>query len=227
MFRKLANYSICDISDGLVKYGEKDGGFIPNLIQQSTTDTVIGKAYTVLYAPVSDPRPEIKEGYIDTVPKDSMLILGLPKEYQMINYPFVKINNALYGGLMSTRAQYLECQGSIILGRIRDPQEHKDLKYPVWSYGIGSTSPLILKVVGINVPLEVKIADVEGERIITINPQDIIMGDPSGIVKVNPDMVDKLLDYVPKRVDADGKVAQDIKNGRPAKEAQKYWRSRI
>ena len=39
--------------------------------------------------------------------------------------------NACYGGLMSNRAKYLGAVGTVIDGRLRDLQEHRDLEYPV------------------------------------------------------------------------------------------------
>lgn len=230
---KLINYGICDISDGLVKLGFKDGGYIPNLtLQSSINSVIIGSVYTVLYAAKDDPRPEVNHSYIDSLPKDKVLMIGLSPDLQMINAPFTKVANALYGGLMSTRAKYLQAKGSVIMGRIRDVQEHENLDYPVWSYGIGSTAPTpYLKVVGINVPLEVVLPSPKygdhGNITKVIQPDDIVMGDRSGVVTFPLGVVDQLVDYVPKRVEADSNVASDIQKGTPAKEAQKYWRLRI
>ena len=39
--------------------------------------------------------------------------------------------NACYGGLMSKRANHLGAAGTVIDGRLRDLQEHRDLEYPV------------------------------------------------------------------------------------------------
>lgn len=39
--------------------------------------------------------------------------------------------NACYGGLMSNRAKYLGAVGTVIDGRLRDLQEHRDLEFPV------------------------------------------------------------------------------------------------
>ena len=139
-----------------------------------------------MYAPKSDPRPAVKEAYIDQVPEDAMVVIGLPLELQTTNAPYVTVNNALYGGLMSTRAQYRQANGSVILGRIRDLDEHNDLKYPVWSYGVGTSAPgPLVKVVGINVPLEVKVASIDKpEDVLTINPGDYIVADKNGVVKL-------------------------------------------
>jgi regulator of RNase E activity RraA len=42
-----------------------------------------------------------------------------------------KIPNAVYGGLMSTRAQASKAVGSVVDGRFRDLQEHRALNFPV------------------------------------------------------------------------------------------------
>lgn len=229
----LSKFTACDVSDALVQFGVKNGGFIPNLVQRSGSGTVVGRAYTVLYAPKSDPRPAVKQLYIDQIEKDAVLVMGLPLEQQLTSAPYVTVNNALYGGLMSTRAKYLEAAGSVVLGRIRDLAEHRDLKYGVWSYGVGLTAPgPVVKVVGINVPIQVA---VEGETL-EILPSDYIVADENGVVRLpvghtkGPELeisVDKVLEYIPKRVHADTNVSEDIKKGRPAAEAQKYWRSKI
>ena len=58
---------------------------------------------------------------IDFVPSGSIIFISAPP----------KIVNAVYGGLMSTRARYLNAAGTIVDGRIRDLQEHRELNYPV------------------------------------------------------------------------------------------------
>lgn len=243
----LAKYTPCDTSDALVKFGIANGGYIPNLTIRSPaevakqTKTVVGRAYTVLYAPKSDPRPAVKESYIDNIPEGSVLVLGLPPAQQLTAAPYVTVNNALYGGLMSTRAHYRKAQGSVVLGRIRDLDEHNDLGYHVWSYGVGSTAPgPVVKVVGINVPIEIKVMATEGlePEIITIQPEDYIIADKNGVVRLPLEKhqgdskeagvdLDAVLDYIPKRVGADTHVSEDIKQGKPAAEAQKFWRSKI
>lgn len=58
---------------------------------------------------------------IDTVPAGAVLFISAPN----------KMINACYGGLMSTRAQHVGAAGTIIDGRLRDLQEHRDLDFPV------------------------------------------------------------------------------------------------
>ncbi|CEP23061.1 unnamed protein product [Cyberlindnera jadinii] len=226
----LEKFTPCDVSDALVKFGHPTGGFIPNLKRFSKNaqgSSAVGKAYTVLYAPKSDPRPEVKDKYIDILPKDSIVVIALSKELQSAHAPYVKLNNAVYGGLMSTRAQYLGAKGSVIFARIRDVDEHRDLGYPVFAYGLGTAAPgPVVKVVGINVPVEVTVGEGQYE---TINPEDILIADENGVVKVPKDeqLIEKITEYIPKRVEADQLVAEDIKRGEEAAKAQKLRRANL
>lgn len=238
---KLAKFTPCDVSDALVKFGLKNGGYLPNLVKRSALDRArssVGPAYTVLYAPIDDPRPAVKQSYIDEVPESSFVVIGLPEQQQLPYAPYVTVNNALYGGLMLTRASYKKAAGTVVFGRIRDIDEHRALSYPVWLYGVGSAAPgPVVKVVGINVPLRVKVVGVNGAtESLDINPGDYIIADENGVVRLpkehdsGPEAqidVEKVLEYIPKRVEADSNVAEDIKKGRPAAEAQKYWRNKL
>lgn len=58
---------------------------------------------------------------IDTVPSDSIVFISAPAGQV----------NGVYGGLMSLRAQWLGAKGTVVDGRVRDLQEHRDLNYPV------------------------------------------------------------------------------------------------
>lgn len=42
---------------------------------------------------------------------------------------------------MSTRAKYSGAEGTVVDGRIRDLQEHRDLNFPVFAREVGTTAP--------------------------------------------------------------------------------------
>ncbi|GME71570.1 unnamed protein product [[Candida] boidinii] len=259
IIKTLEKFTACDVSDALVKKGFKNGGFFPNLIRQSkrtesstsassssdpekVTPPMVGFAYTVLFAPYDDPRPEVKGGYIDALPEDCVLVIGTTKALQVPYHPFTKVNNALYGGLMSTRANYLKSKGTVVFGRVRDIDEHRALNRNVFSYGLGSTAHKpVVKMVGINVPLEIFVDNYPEGAYEVIRPGDFIVGDDNGVVRlpasyeadgdsaaesgsgVSPTL-QAILEYIPKRVAADELVAEDIKAGEKATVAQKHRR---
>ena len=70
------------------------------------------------------PCPEKADGnreQIDSVPDGAVIFVSCP----------AKTPNAVYGGLMSTRAKVRGAVGSVIDGRFRDLEEQRALDYPV------------------------------------------------------------------------------------------------
>lgn len=217
----------CDVSDDLLnKYKIDNGGYLPNLTQWSghSKGTIHGKAYTVLFAPANDTRPSVN--YIDSVPQDAFLVMALTRDLQLPYAPYVKPTQAIYGGLMSTRAQYLKAAGTLVFGRIRDVQEHQNLDHPVFSYGVGScAAKAAVKPIGVNVPLEILTSNGEVE---IIKPGDYMVGDVNGVVKIPSEVkLDSLVGYTKKSMKADELVTRDIESGRPAMEAQRDRRASL
>ncbi|CCK72706.1 bifunctional 4-hydroxy-4-methyl-2-oxoglutarate aldolase/oxaloacetate decarboxylase KNAG_0L00850 [Huiozyma naganishii CBS 8797] len=225
--QELAEFTTCDISDGLLNlYDIPTGGYFPNLVQRSKSGsdkTTVGKAYTVLFAPVDDPRDTVN--FIDEVPAGSVMVIALTPPLQRDVAPYVKPTVAVFGGLMATRAQHQACRGCIVFGRVRDMSEFRDLSFPVHSYGVGAcASKLTVKPVAVNVDLDMLCSD---SAVQTIKPNDLIAADEHGVVSVPHALVDtsKLIRYIRKSVEVDEQVAADIIDGAPAKESQKQRRA--
>lgn len=220
MEREFEKYTSCDAADAMVAVGgANDGGAIPFVHQQSgrTGATIAGPAYTVEYAPQSDPRPAVSGHYIDSVPAGAIVLIATAADCQLDYAPYTSLRNSLYGGLMSTRAKYLGAAGTVVLGLIRDIAEHRRLDYPVYSYGLGSCAPnKLAKVVAVNDPIVI------GDR--TVRPGDVVVADENGVVIVPSDKANACLDYIPLRVKADELAAEDIAGGIPAATAQKNRR---
>jgi regulator of RNase E activity RraA len=149
----MANAFRCDVSDALLKLQDPQhphGGFLADLIlwspkRQEGLTKVVGPAYTVKYVSHKDEnKPTRQPGHyvcspvywrlsgvlatkahhfqIDSIPPGAVVFISAPPN----------IVNAVYGGLMSHRAKVVGAVGTIVDGRIRDLQEHRELDYPVW-----------------------------------------------------------------------------------------------
>jgi regulator of RNase E activity RraA len=66
-------------------------------------------------------RVKANDAQIDGLPEDCVVFISCPRD----------VTNAVFGGLMATRARASGAAGTIIDGRFRDLQEQRDLKYPV------------------------------------------------------------------------------------------------
>ncbi|KAI0532496.1 RraA-like protein [Xylaria digitata] len=206
----------CDVSDALCKLKYKNGGFLSGLtmwspLRQDGNTKIVGPAYTVKYVPLDDPAPKNPYHYIDHVPEGAVVFVSCPP----------KIPNAVYGGLMSTRAQSLGAVGSVIDGRFRDVQEQRDLSYPIFARDVGTAPPAeLLKVAAVNVPVKLQ----TDEQDMEIRPGDYLIADINGVVVLPVELAEKALPLMQKQVEADEKMAVKIKKGMSFVEASKKFR---
>lgn len=60
-----------------------------------------------------------------------------------------------------------------------------------------------------------------------INPGDILIGDLNGVVCIPQGLAEKALDLIQSQVDADDKVAEDLRKGSTVAEAMKTHRAGV
>ncbi|KAL8377886.1 hypothetical protein RB595_008529 [Gaeumannomyces hyphopodioides] len=215
--RALQQYTTCDVSDALCKLKVRNGGFLSGLTlwspqRQDGPTKIVGPAYTVKYVPNEDPAPKHPTHYIDPVPPGAVIFVSCPP----------RTPNAVYGGLMSTRARASGAVGSVIDGRFRDLQEQRDLGYPIFARDVGTAPPAeLLKVVAVNVP--VRLATDEQDA--TVNPGDYLIGDLNGVVALPRELAERALPLMAAQVEADTKMAEAIGRGMSFSEASKKFRS--
>ncbi|KAK5171239.1 uncharacterized protein LTR77_004383 [Saxophila tyrrhenica] len=216
----LQAYTTCDVADALLKLKVPHGGFLAGLTMWSPTrqegpTKAIGPAYTVRYVRKSyENEPKPSGHYIDSIPSGAVVFISAPP----------RMINACYGGLMSTRAKYLGAVGTVIDGRLRDLQEHRDLEYPVFARDVGTTAPQeVVRVSEINAPVRLNSEDQEA----VINPGDILIADINGVVCIPQSLAEKTLDLIQSQVEADEKVAADLKTGRSVADAMKEHRANV
>jgi len=123
---------------------------------------------------------------------------------------------------MSNRAKVAGAVGTVVDGRIRDLNEHRELDYPVFARNVGTASPYeVVHVSEINVP--VRLQSTEQEAV--INPGDYLVGDLNGVVCLPRHLSEKALALMGPQVEADRLVALDIQQGKSFLEASKEHRS--
>ena len=75
----------------------------------------------------------------------------------------------------------------------------------------------------INVPVRLQSEDQEA----TISPGDYLIGDLNGVVCLPKGLVGRAVALMASQVEADGKIAKDIQNGRTFQEASKEHRAKV
>ncbi|GAM86468.1 hypothetical protein ANO11243_044820 [Dothideomycetidae sp. 11243] len=216
----ISKFTTCDAADALQKLKVPHGGFLSGLTmyspaRQSGPTKIVGPAYTVRYVRKNYENAPKPEGhYIDSIPAGSVVFISSPP----------RLVNAVYGGLMSTRAQASGAVGTIVDGRVRDLQEHRDLEYPVFAREVGTSAPAeVVRVSEVNSPVRLQ----SDEQDAVINPGDILIADLNGVVCIPQDLAPRIVELMASQADADEKVAADIKAGKTFTDASKEHRSKV
>lgn len=216
----LKEFTSCDVADALIKLKYRNGGFLSGLTmwspQRQDGDTkMVGPAYTVQYVPVDDPAPKLASHYIDSVPRGAVVFVSCP----------ARTPNAVYGGLMSTRAQVQGAAGAVVDGRFRDVAEHRALGFPVFARDPATTAPAeLVKVSAVNAPVRVQTSLVEQPHGMVVRAGDYVVGDLNGVVVLPRELAEQALPLMRKQVDADESMAEAIKGGMSFDEASKKFR---
>ena len=153
--------------------------FLPPYLSVLTRDMFIaGRAMTVLE---SDVFVEVSEGSANKLMAKPFGLMFEALDSLSENDVYIctgsSPNYALWGGLMSTRAQHLKAAGAVLDGYVRDSSEILDIGLPVASRGCYAQDQGPRgKVLDYNVPLII------GQ--VRVNPGDIIIGDCDGILCV-------------------------------------------
>jgi regulator of RNase E activity RraA len=188
--------------------------FLPPRIQPLHEDMfVVGRAMTVLEA---DTFEELSRGSANP-------LMGKPFGLMLEALDDLKRNEvyictgssptyALWGELMSTRAQILGAAGAVVNGYSRDTQGIIELGFPTFSYGrYAQDQGPRGKVIDYRVPIEM-----EGTR---INPGDIVIGDRDGVCVVPRAAEEEVIRRAVEKATGEKKVQKAIQGGMSAKEA--------
>ncbi|KAF5026466.1 hypothetical protein F66182_1453 [Fusarium sp. NRRL 66182] len=198
----LRKFTSCDIGDALVKLKYPYGGFLDGirLYSPDSQARIFGPAVTVKMVESSDrSAPKLDKHFVDHNVDGGVMYIQQPKG----------LPSACWGGLMSTRAQYLGAQGVVIDGRMRDINEHRQFKFPVFAQGhsiLGSNT--FTRASEVNIPLQFK-----GD--LWVNPGDVLVGDADGVVAVPPSLFEQVVALCQERAEIDEKMFAELRKGAP------------
>ncbi|GFN21290.1 RraA family protein [Aspergillus tubingensis] len=219
IIERLQKWGACDVADGLSKLKYPNGGFLEGLTMyspefQAGETKVVGQAFTVKFVPKSDEAaPKLQGNYIDQIPEGGVVFISQP-------LPHV---NAVYGGLMTLRAQALKAAAVVIDGRVRDLEEHRSLNFPLFARSVGTTAGgEVCRPSEINVPVRLNSENQDA----VISPGDYIIADLNGVVRLPQELAEQVLELIPAIAEADAKCAEAIKAGWTVERAFKEFRGR-
>jgi 4-hydroxy-4-methyl-2-oxoglutarate aldolase len=115
---------------------------------------------------------------------------------------------ALMGTIMMNACRQVGIAGVVIDGAVRDSAEIDEMDFPVFSVGTNPNGPTKLASGRIGHPVSV--------GGVTVRPGDLVVGDADGVVIVEREKVEALLQAAVQKVDDEAARIEAIKNGNTA-----------
>ncbi len=174
---------------------------------------LVGRAMPVLEADIFSDGSPTANGPLANKPFGLMMeALDDLKEGEIYIASGSSFRYALWGGLMSTRAQHLKAAGAILDGYVRDSSEIENLGFTVFSRGLYAQDQGVRgKVIDFRCAIEI-----EGIR---IEPGDLLFGDREGVLVIPKAAEQEAVERALEKVHTENKVAVAIRNGMGAAEA--------
>ncbi|KAJ5482765.1 hypothetical protein N7539_006211 [Penicillium diatomitis] len=237
------NYTACDVSDALLKLqkvppGEvARAGFLADLTPYSPSigpnhslERTAGPATTFQFGTKDESPPEIA--------RENPEKHGFPPGRHWVDFTgdyaaanptdvgFVVVIDqpqgqfcAVTGGIVATRMGVLGAKAAVVNGRVRDVREMQLRGFPVWARGTSTVGTgAEAKAVARDIPL-----NIGG---VHVSPGDIVFCDPmNGVVVVSRDLLEPVLELLPKLGDMDNHAKQAVEQGMSVTKAFKMFRS--
>lgn len=202
--KEFAKHSTTNISDACDRFKINAG--LEGIVPIVDDVRMCGTAFTVRFLPAEQTQKKPWPTYIDQAkPGDVVVIDNGGRTYCTI-----------WGGLLTLKAIESNIVGTIIYGVCRDVQVIREQRYPVFSKGrFVMTGKDRLQLDSINNP--VTIANV------LVSPNDIIVGDDSGVVCVPLAKAEEVLAAANDILSKEGGIAEAVKSGSSLTEARKKF----
>lgn len=198
------------IGDVLDQMGHRHQFLPPGLAPLTAGTRIVGRAMPVLETastdgpgagPLSDRPFGLMFEALDDLKQDEIYITT-----------GTALQCALWGGLMSTRAQYLKAAGAILDGYVRDTSDIRRLGFPVFSRGAYAQDQGVRgKVIDYRMPLQI------GQ--VRIANGDLIVADDEGVLIVPHAIESEVIAAAREKVATENLVGTAIKGGMSTQEA--------
>jgi regulator of RNase E activity RraA len=195
---KLYTGVISDVLDGL---GNMHHALAPRIRPLDDGLVLFGRARTALYMPVYHVEPgsnpyELEIALVDSLGRDDVAVLACPREERI----------GPWGELLTTAARARGAAGALTDGLVRDVRLIREMRFPVFSGGIG---PLDSKGRGVVMAIDVPV-ECGG---VPIRPGDWVFGDVDGVVIIPAELAERAIQLSLEKVVAENTVREELAAG--------------
>ncbi len=209
ILEKYRRVSTTIISDALDELGMV--GVVSGLRPIVDNVKIVGSAFTVREAPRRSSISELRVAEVLNQAKPGSVLVFDVEGY---------VEASTWGGLASLSAKIKGIEGVVVNGAVRDIDEIKKIKFPVFAKAITPiTGKKRIATISINTPIEI--------NNIKIHPEDLVVGDENGIVVIPHERALEVLRIAMEIEEREEKVRTLITSGKSVIEAERELKTKI
>jgi len=187
--RKASSFAASVLADVAGRRGTLAGRIAP----LSPSTRLAGPAFTI----------EVRQG--DNLMIHAAMLMAKPGDILVVDGKGDR-TCALMGSVMIRACRKLGIAGVVLDAAVRDTDELRELGFPVYSVGANPNGPTKLVPGRINWPISC--------GGVAINPGDLIVGDADGVVVIEREKAESVLDLAARKVAEEGARIADIGAGK-------------
>lgn len=185
VLEQLAEFATTDLCDGAIVFNAMDYEVKPRI----TNRKIIGPAVTVKL-PIGASIAAAEA--IKIAQKGDILVIG----------GHGVCDNALWGDHRSFCAKLKGIQGVVIDGAFRDVEGNKELDFPIYAKACCCGAASKNSIGEINVPIQC--------AGVIVNPGDIIVGDVNGVVVIDPEEAEAIMENARKKMQKQAEIRKQM-----------------
>ena len=116
------------------------------------------------------------------------------------------LDTSVWGGIQTLACEKCGVAGVVIDGSVRDLQEIRESRFPVFCKGVVPAGPHKGWGDSINIPIQC--------GGVPVNPGDIVVGDDDGVVVIPKNEAEEVLSLAKERIETEKKWIRGIKGGK-------------
>jgi regulator of RNase E activity RraA len=187
--RKASSFAASVLADVAGRRGTLAGRIAP----LSPSTRLAGPAFTI----------EVRQG--DNLMIHAAMLMAKPGDILVVDGKGDR-TCALMGSVMIRACRKLGIAGVVLDAAVRDTEELRELGFPVYSVGANPNGPTKFVPGRINWPISC--------GGVAINPGDLIVGDADGVVAIEREKAESVLDLAARKVAEEGARIADIRAGK-------------
>jgi regulator of RNase E activity RraA len=201
----LSSVSTATLTSQLLKRGFRNT-FMAGLMPHRPDLRMVGRAFTLRYAPAREDRAGFQVDYDNTTNVQRLAVEAIGEGQVLVIDARQDVRSASFGEILATRISVRGAAGLVTDGCLRDAPAFQKIEIPSYSRGAHATTSSVL-----HFPVEMNVTI--GCAGVLVEPYDVIVGDAEGVVVIPREIANEVAEGAIEQETLEAFSLERVRNG--------------